>query len=212
VLFGRFRILGKLALLVLVPLLGVVTLSIPLVLDKIEAARSAQRTADAVKLGNEVGTALQELQEERLLSFGFLFGLTSESELVVQTAKAKDRIARLYDLGMPLSPGLRNALDLTVNLDRTRAGVLKRQARPDFVNDDFTNVITPVIDNLALGREADLSTPGGQQIFALDAAMRGDDLISSTPSTRSRRTPSPPGWGRTSSFSPPRTRPRRSGP
>jgi signal transduction histidine kinase len=178
VLFGRFRILGKLVFLVLVPLLGVVALSVPLVLERVEAARSAQQTADAVRLGNEVGTALQELQEERLLSIGYLFGLTQQPELVVQTAKARDGIARLFNLGTPLTPELRSALTLAKSLDRTRAGVLARTARPDFVIQDFTNVITPIIDNLALGREADLSRPEGRQIFALEAAMRSDDMMS----------------------------------
>lgn len=177
-LFGRFRILGKLVFLVLVPLLGVVALSVPLVLERVDAARNAQQTADVVQLGNEVGTALQELQEERLLSIGYLFGLTQQPELVVQTAKARDRIARLFNLGTPLTPELRSALTLAKSLDRTRAGVLARAARPDFVIQDFTNVITPIIDNLALGREADLSRPEGRQIFALEAAMRSDDLIS----------------------------------
>jgi signal transduction histidine kinase len=178
VLFGKFRILGKLALLVLVPLLGVVALSVPLVLDRVAQARAAQRTADAVALANEVGTALQELQEERLLSIGFMFGLTQQPELVVQTAKAKDRLARIRTLGMPLSLDLRRGLDLAANLDRTRAGVLSRTARPDFVIQDFTNVITPIINALALGKEADLSSSTGRQIYALDAAMRSDDMIS----------------------------------
>ena len=177
-LFGKFRILGKLALLVLVPLLGVVALSVPLVLDRVAEARAAQETADAVALANEVGTALQELQEERLLSIGFMFGLTQQPELVVQTAKAKDRLARIRRLGMPLPFDLRRALDLASNLDRTRALVLSRSARPDFVIADFTNVITPIINGLALGKEADLSTSTGRQIYALDAAMRSDDMIS----------------------------------
>jgi signal transduction histidine kinase len=178
VFFGKFRILGKLALLVLVPLLGVVALSVPLVLDRVAAARAAQRTADAVALANTVGTALQELQEERLLSVGFMFGLTQQPELVVQTAKAKDRIARLRGLGNTLPPKLQIALGLAANLDRTRAGVLSRSARPDNVSQDFTNVIGPIINSLALGKEADLSSSTGRQTFALDAAMRSDDMIS----------------------------------
>jgi signal transduction histidine kinase len=177
-LFGRFRILGKLALLMLVPLLGVVALSVPLVLDRVAEARAAQRTADTVALANTVGTALQELQEERLLSIGFMFGLTQQPELVVQTAKAKDRIAQLRSLGAALPPDLRITLDLAGNLDRTRAGVLSRSARPDFVVQDFTNVITPIINSLALAKEADLSSATGRQIFGLEAAMRSDDMIS----------------------------------
>src|ERR687885_2991317 len=72
VLFDKFRITGKLALLVLVPLLGVVALSVPIVVNRIDVARKAQRTADAVELATRVGSAVQQLQEERLLSTGYL--------------------------------------------------------------------------------------------------------------------------------------------
>ena len=74
-LFGKFRILGKLALLVLVPLLGVVALSVPIVVNRIEAARDAQRISDNVDLATRVGSVVQELQEERLLSVGYMLGL-----------------------------------------------------------------------------------------------------------------------------------------
>ena len=70
-LFGKFRILGKLALLVLIPLLGVVALSVPIVVNRINAARDAQSTADLVELATRVGSTVQELQEERLLSAYF---------------------------------------------------------------------------------------------------------------------------------------------
>src|SRR3954447_25492043 len=73
VLFGKFRILGKLALLVLVPLLGVGTLSVPIVVNRISAAPDARDTSDVVKLAGRGGSALHELQEERLLSIGYYF-------------------------------------------------------------------------------------------------------------------------------------------
>ncbi len=177
-LFGRFRILGKLTLLVLVPLLGVVALSVPIVLNRVDAARDAQRTADAVELAGEVGSALQELQEERLLSIGYLLGLVQRPELTVQRAKVDDRVDRLYHLDQELSPQLRQALDWVGNLDRTREQVLTRKARPDFVINDFTNVVTPIIDALGLTRQADLTTAAGRQVFALDSVLRTDDMIS----------------------------------
>src|SRR3954447_15228646 len=73
VLFGKFRILGKLALLVLVPLLGVVALSVPIIVTRISDAQDAQRTSETVQLATRVSSAIQELQEERLLSIGFMF-------------------------------------------------------------------------------------------------------------------------------------------
>ena len=156
--FGRFRILGKLTLLVLVPLLGVVALAVPIVVNRVDAARQAQRNADTVELAGEVGSALQELQEERLLSIGYLFGLVQRPELVVQSAKVDDRVDRLRHLDQDLSPQLTQALDWVANLDRTREQVLARKARPDFIINDFTNVVTPIIDALGLTRQADLTT------------------------------------------------------
>ena len=108
-LFGKFRILGKLALLVLIPLLGVVALSVPIVVNRIDAAREAQDTADLVGLAAKVGTAVQELQEERLLSIGYFLGQVQAPELVSQSAKAQDRLASLNRLDEPLSAALSRA-------------------------------------------------------------------------------------------------------
>jgi signal transduction histidine kinase len=178
VLFGKFRILGKLTLLVLVPLIGVVVLALPIVANRIDVARKAQDTSDAIQLATQVGSAVQELQEERLLSVGFLFGLVQEPELVVQSAKATDRILALKRLDQRLPARLAGAVDGVSELDKTRANVLNRSIRPDLIVSEFTAVITPIIDGLALQTEADLTTSVGRQVFALDQALRSDDLIS----------------------------------
>jgi hypothetical protein len=178
VLFGRFRILGKLTLLVLVPLIGVVALALPIVANRIDVARQAQDTSDAVLLANQVGSAVQELSEERLLSVGYLFGLISQPELVVQSAEATDRILSLKTLDQRLTPELTAAVDGVRRLESTRANILNRSIRPDLISADFTAVILPIIDGLGLQQAADLTTSTGRQVFALDQALRSDDLIS----------------------------------
>jgi signal transduction histidine kinase len=179
VLFGKFRILGKLALLVLVPLLGVVALSVPIVVNRIDAARDAQRISDSVELATRVGSVVQELQEERLLSVGYMLGLTQAPELVTQTARAQDRLAALNRLDEPLSTGLSRAIANAARLNNTRTGVLNRSnQRPDLVISEFTGVILPIIDALDLRNKADLTTSVGRQVFALDQALRSDDQIS----------------------------------
>jgi hypothetical protein len=178
VLFGRLRIQGKLALLVLIPLLGVVALSVPIIANRIEAARDAQRTADTVELATQVGSAVQELQEERLLSTGYLLGLVQAPELVNQSAKAQDRLASLSRLDQPLSSQMRRAIANATRLNNTRKQVLNRTQRPDLLVSEFTGVITPVIDALDLRNKADLKTTLGKQVFALDQALRSDDQIS----------------------------------
>jgi signal transduction histidine kinase len=178
VLFGRLRIQGKLALLVLIPLLGVVALSVPIIANRIQAARDAQRTADTVELATQVGSAVQELQEERLLSTGYLLGLVQAPELVSQTTKAQDRLASLSRLDQPLSSQMRRAIANATRLNNTRKQVLNRTQRPDLLVSEFTGVVTPIIDALDLRNKADLKTTLGKQVFALDQALRSDDQIS----------------------------------
>ncbi len=177
-LFGKFRILGKLTLLVLVPLLGVVALALPIVVNRVDVARQAQETSDTVLLATQVGSAVQELSEERLLSVGYLFGLVDRPELVVQSAKATDRILGLKRSDQALTPQLIQAVDNIKKLDSTRAAVLNRSIRPDLIVSEFTAVIMPIIDALGLQKAADLTTSTGRQVFALDQALRSNDLIS----------------------------------
>jgi signal transduction histidine kinase len=178
VLFGRFRILGKLTILILVPLIGVVALAVPIVANRINVARSAQDISDAVQLASQVGTAVHELQEERLLSVGYLFGLVQLPELSVQSAKATAHITGLKRLDLPLSAGLRRAVDDLSKLDSTRVKVINRTIRPDLIVTEFTAVVTSLIDELALPQKADLTTSSGRQVYALDQAMRTADMFS----------------------------------
>lgn len=177
-LFGKFRILGKLALLVLVPLLGVVALSVPVIVNRVSAATDARNTSDTVALATRVGTAVQELQEERLLSVGFLFQLVDKSDLVVQSAAARDAVARVNDGSGAVSRELARALRNLSKLDNTRLNVLNGAILPNALVDEFTKLITPVINGLALSTNADLKTGVGRQLFALEQALRSDDLIS----------------------------------
>ncbi|MBG0560887.1 sensor histidine kinase [Actinoplanes aureus] len=177
-LFGKFRILGKLALLVLVPLLGVVGLSVPVIFERIDAARVAQDTSDTVQMATQVSSALIELQEERLLSVGFLLGLVERPDLVVQSAEAADAVANLADPDNDVPDELRRAIARSATLNSTRQNVLNGTIQPVQVVTEFTNVVTPLIDGLGLSVSADLTTGVGRQVYALDRAMRSDDLIS----------------------------------
>ncbi|MBL7261831.1 sensor histidine kinase [Paractinoplanes lichenicola] len=177
-LFGKLRILGKLALLVLVPLLGVVALSVPIIVNRVQAATDAQNTSDQVALASRVGTAVQELQEERLLSVGFLFKLVSQNDLAVQSATARDAVARVDDGGDAVTRELARALRNTSKLENTRQNVLNEAIAPNLIVDDFTKVITPIITGLGLSSNADLKTGVGRQMFALEQSLLSDDLIS----------------------------------
>ncbi|MBB2945624.1 signal transduction histidine kinase [Actinoplanes lutulentus] len=176
-LFGKFRILGKLALLVLVPLLGVVGLSIPVIYERIDAARSAQDISNTVALATEVSSALTELQEERLLAVGFLLGQVDRPTYVVQSSEAIESLASLSSLD-DMPQALRRTVSGAAKLNVTRQNVLNNAvANIAAVVEDYNEVITPLIDGLGLATSADLTTGVGRQVYALERAMRSDDLI-----------------------------------
>lgn len=177
-LFGKFRILGKLALLVLVPLLGVIALTVPIVVNRVGAANDARDLADRVTLATKVGSALQEIEEERLLSIGYYFTIVQQPELVVQSAKATEAINGLNHLDQKLPPALSKAIAAASKLDSTRQNILDRRATPDVIINQFTAVTTPILDALELRQHADLSTAIGRQVFALDQALRSNDQVS----------------------------------
>ncbi|MFG1605939.1 ATP-binding protein [Actinoplanes sp. NPDC049265] len=177
-LFGKFRILGKLALLVLVPLLGVVALSVPIVINRIDAARDAQKIKDLVELGNAVGSTVQDLQEERLLSVGYIFQVVQGPELVAQSAKVQEKLAALTRRDKPLNGPMRRAVAGAARLSETRAAVLSGRLKdPNAVVNAFTAAVQPLIDGLGLRTEADLTTSVGRQLYALDYGLRTNDLI-----------------------------------
>ncbi|SDT75126.1 sensor histidine kinase [Actinoplanes derwentensis] len=176
-LFGKFRILGKLALLILVPLLGVVGLSIPVIYERVDAARTAGAISDTVQRATQVSSALIELQEERLLSVGYLLGLVERPALVAQSAEAADVVAHLAeDKSAPVD--LRRAIAGAARLESTRQNVLNNAVEAQDVIEDFTGAIDPLIAGLGLAVGADLTTGVGRQVYALERAMRSDDLIS----------------------------------
>ena len=178
-LFGKFRIQGKLALLVLIPLLGVVALTVPIMVNRINAARDAQQMEDLVGLANEVGSTVQELNDERLLSVGYIFRQVSGDELVAKSARVRDRLAALGNRS-DLPAALRRAVAGATKLSKTRADVRAGTARPDLVISEFSSVTTPLVDGLNLRSRADLTTGVGRSLFALDRAIRTDDQVNLT--------------------------------
>ncbi|SNT61855.1 Signal transduction histidine kinase [Asanoa hainanensis] len=176
-LLGRLRIRGKLALLLIAPLLGIVALAVPVVSDRVEIAEQADKTARAVDIAGEVGSLVQQLQQERLLSIGHYFGVVGRDRLVLQSALVTDAIADLR--AQPDLPvNLRLALDALPALATVRASVLSGAARPNVVMATFGGEVTRLIDSLGLRNTADTTAPAGRQIMALDSVLRSDEGIS----------------------------------
>ncbi|MGW5556400.1 nitrate- and nitrite sensing domain-containing protein [Micromonospora sp. NPDC003944] len=175
-LLGRLRIRGKLALLVVIPLLSMVGLAVPVMLDRTAAAQRAGDTAERVRLASRVGSLVQDLQQERILSIGFLLGRIERSELVRKSADVDDRVADLRAARSDaLTDQVDRALDRVSSLIDLRTAVLARTANPGQVMDAFGPVNKGIIESLRLPFSVDTTTLPGRQVLALDGLLRADE-------------------------------------
>ncbi|MER7417851.1 nitrate- and nitrite sensing domain-containing protein [Micromonospora peucetia] len=177
-LLARLRIRGKLALLVVIPLLTVVGLAVPAVLDRVAAAQRADDTADRVRVASRIGSLVQDLQQERVLSVGLLLGRVTRTELMQRTASVDDRVADLRaTLGDLLLPGVTEALSGVRGLTGLRTAVLAGTATPDQIMAAYGPVSTSLIDALRLPFGVDTDTAAGRQVLALDGLLRVDEAM-----------------------------------
>ncbi|PWU62222.1 histidine kinase, partial [Micromonospora globispora] len=175
-LLGRLRIRGKLALLVIIPLLSMVGLAVPAVFDRVAAAQRAGDIADTVRVASRIGSLVQDLQQERLLSVGLLLGRVTRTELIQKSNAVDDRVADLRaDLGDQLSGEITSALDGVRKLADLRTAVLAGRAAPTQILDAFGTVDMGLIEALRLPFDVDTDTSAGRQVLALDALLRADE-------------------------------------
>ncbi|MET8281202.1 nitrate- and nitrite sensing domain-containing protein [Micromonospora sp. NPDC005174] len=177
-LLARLRIRGKLALLVVIPLLSMVGLAVPVVLDRVAAAQRAADITDQVRLASRVGSLVQDLQQERILSIGFLLGQVERSDVTRKAADVDDRVADLRaDGGDAMTEQVDHALNGVSRLVDLRRGVLARTANPGQVMDAFGPVNRELIGSLRLVFSVDTETLPGRQVLALDGLLRADEGI-----------------------------------
>ncbi|WP_435205301.1 nitrate- and nitrite sensing domain-containing protein [Micromonospora sp. bgisy143] len=177
-LLARLRIRGKLALLVVIPLLSMVGLAVPVVIDRVAAAQRAADITDQVRLASRVGSLVQDLQQERILSIGFLLGRVERSEVIRKAADVDDRVADLRaDGGDALTEQVSHALNGVSRLGDLRRAVLARTANPGQVMDAFGPVNRELIGSLRLVFSVDTETLPGRQVLALDGLLRADEGI-----------------------------------
>ncbi|WP_327029780.1 nitrate- and nitrite sensing domain-containing protein [Micromonospora sp. NBC_01740] len=177
-LLARLRIRGKLALLVVIPLLSMVALAVPAVLDRVAAAQRAGDIADRVRVASRIGSLVQDLQQERVLSVGLLLGRVTRSELMQRTAGVDDRVADLRATSAgPLPPEVTEALHGVRGLTDVRAAVLAGTATPDQIMAAYGPVSTGLIDALRLPFGVDTDTAAGRQVLALDGLLRVDEAM-----------------------------------
>jgi HAMP domain-containing protein len=177
---SRLRIRAKLILLFAVPLLAVVSLSVPVLFVRVDRAQQAAETARSVRVAGEIGGLIQDLQQERLLAVGYLLFQVDRSRLILQGATVTDRIGTVRaTVGEDLTPEVTAALNALNALGALRTLVLDQQANPDQVIAWFERLIVGLIDALRLEYNIDLGTAEGRQVVALNGVLRTDEQISS---------------------------------
>ncbi|MEW2475659.1 ATP-binding protein [Micromonospora gifhornensis] len=178
-LLDRLRIRGKLALLVLVPVLCMLGLTLPVVWERVGVAQRADDIAGTVQVANRVGTLLQHLQRERMLAVGLLLRQADRSDLVQEIAKVDDLVADLRaELGDDLTPAVTAALDGVRQLAPVRTALLANRATVDQILGTYAPVHLALIDSLRLPYDVDTRTSVGRQVLALDRILRKSEGIS----------------------------------
>ncbi|MGY0008190.1 sensor histidine kinase, partial [Micromonospora sp. I033] len=157
----------------IIPLLSMVGLAVPVVLDRVAAAQRAADTAGTVRVASRIGSLVQDLQQERLLSVGSLLGRVTRTELIQKSATVDDRVADLRAESLPAP--VRTALDGVRGLADLRTAVLAGKATPDEIMTAFGAVDMALIEALRLPFRVDTATSAGRQVLALDALLRADE-------------------------------------
>ena len=181
-LLGRLRVRQKLLLLVLPLLVLVVIGAVPLVTARIDAAEKSSETARVVERAVRIGELVQELQQERLATLGYLALAVGRERLVARSARVLDlaeQLAADYGDGQDDKiAALLRSVGLRSGLGGLRIQVLRQDVTGLAAYTGYTEAINGLVDALGLTSDADLSTPVGRQELALDSIIRHDEATS----------------------------------
>jgi signal transduction histidine kinase len=175
----RLGIRQKLGLLLAIPLVAVVLVLVPFMLERIDDARSAGTTATTASAARQIGGLLESLQQERLLTVGYLsVPALDRSTLVAQSQTAIDDASRLRadpstaDVLAAAGPALGYLASL-------RQAVLDRAVSAVFAYQAFRDADAALLDALRLANPAGADAAGLTQLDALDELMRSNEEASS---------------------------------
>ncbi|ACU72287.1 histidine kinase [Catenulispora acidiphila DSM 44928] len=169
----------KLHLLVVVPLVGLLLATAPLIADRVNRASQASDLAGLMKAADLIGALVQDVQQERLLSISYLASPdAAPNSLVVQEALVSGTAADLRrSLGSQLTPALAAALDGVDGADgigALRGQVLQHAITPNRLNSAYDTVVGALIDAIGLIHPRDATVAGSADQDALDALFRAD--------------------------------------
>jgi signal transduction histidine kinase len=178
-MLSKLSIRQKLALLLVIPLLAVASVLVPFTAERVNDARSASVTAQTADVARRVGALIQALQQERLLTLGYLSTSTLDrSALLSRTQEALDDQAELT--ADPGTDAVLNAAGKQLStLDTIRPQVLDRAISPQAAYDAYRAADLALLDALHLARPTGADAAGLGPLSALDALMRSNEEASS---------------------------------
>jgi signal transduction histidine kinase len=172
------RVRQKLVLLVVPLLLLAVAGAVPLVVSRVQAAERSSDSAKLVQRAVRITELVQELQQERLASLGYLSNDVAREDVVARSTRvlelARQIGADYGDGDDKLALQLRQ-VTLRSGLDGLRPQILEQRIAGIGVYTGFTGSIEGLIDQLRLTDDADLRADAGRQQVALDAIIRHDE-------------------------------------
>ena len=174
---NRLRIRGKLAALIVLPLVVIAALSATVAISQIRDARAAGHTVSSVNIGSRVGVIVADLQSERLDAAGYLIGQATAGDFAARSADVDEQVSDLrHDDQSTLSPVMRNALAAVATLAPLRTEVAAKTATPTSVLAGYRSIINQLIDATRLIDGIDTGTASGREVVALDSLLHIDEL------------------------------------
>jgi signal transduction histidine kinase len=174
---GRLGIRGKLNLLLLLPLAGILLVATPLVVTQIGNAQSAGQTAGTARNARELGGLVWELQRERLLTTGYLASHRGDSSAMERQQHKVDDSVNLVRaaVGTGMSDELASALVRIGSLRELREGALQRGVSADSLARTYHALIEAMIQAVRLVPQKTSDAEGTRQLTALDALLYANE-------------------------------------
>ena len=164
-LLGRLRVRQKLVLLVLPLLLLAVAGAVPLVAGRVQAAQRSGDASRVIQRAVRISDLVQELQQERLASIGYLVSGVARDRVVARTTRVQELASQLatdYGAGDDELSVVLRGIDSTAGLGQLRNRILDRTAAGIDVYQGFTDVTAGLIEVLRLTDNIDLQTASGR--------------------------------------------------
>jgi len=144
--------------------------AVPLVLSRVQAAERSSDSAKLVQRAVRITELVQELQQERLASLGYLSNDVARDEVVARSTRVLE-LARQIDANYgsaddKLALALRQ-VTLRSALDGLRPQILEQRTAGFGVYTGFTGAIDGLVDQLRLTGDADLRTNAGPRLDTL---------------------------------------------